>query len=192
MRSFWKRLWVLPVLVVTALVGCEVGNRSPMEVLPASQPVLSEQTVGSNYTLVEESLPEITEAVSASTLIGASGGRVELLGHSLSVPAGAVTEPTLFTLTVLPTGYVEVDLRATVTSLLGEAIDVGGEGFRKPVTVSLTYSRATNVPDPSRLTVVWKKTGYDNLQAVHSKVNVEKQTVTAELGHFSEYILAYP
>src|SRR5690606_11105780 len=112
----------------------------------------------------------------------------------LLVPPGAVSQPTLFSLVVLPTGYVEVELGAVVNSLLGLVFDVGEQGFLKPVPVTLSYSGATNVSDPSGLQIarVNSLLGYRNLEALPSTVDPQAQTVTAHLDHFSRYLLVRP
>ena len=197
MRRMWKQLLFVPVLFVTVLAGCEAADRSPLDVT-APQPFLGGLLGGSGasgYTLVEDPLlPGILQAVSTNGVIGLNGGQLSLLGHTLTVPAGAVSQPTVFTLTVLPTGYVEVNLTATLTSVLGLVLNVGEQGFAKPVPITLSYARATNVTDPSELTVVHVGglLGYRNIQAVTSQVDTTSQTVTAELEHFSRYSLAIP
>ena len=139
-------------------------------------------------------LPGILQAVSTNGIIGVNGGEITLLGHTLTVPAGAVSHPTVFTLTVLPTGYVEVNLTATLTSVLGLVLNVGGDGFLEPVPVSLSYARATNVTDPSKLTIVHVPglLGYRNMEPVPSQVDTVHKTVHANLEHFSRYSLAMP
>lgn len=196
MRRFWKQLFLVPALVVAVLAGCEVADRTPLEVT-APQPLLGGLLGGNqaSYTLVKDPLlPGILQAVSTNALIGVQGGQITLLGHTLTVPAGAVSQPTIFTLTVLPTGYVEVNLTATLTSVLGLVLNVGDDGFLRPVPVTLSYARATNVTDPSKLTVVHLGglLGYKNIQPVPSTVDPASKTVTADLEHFSRYSLAMP
>lgn len=197
MRRFCKQLCLVPVLVLALLAGCETPDRSPLDVT-APQPILGGLLGGSQtsgYTLVKDPLvPGIVQAVSTGSLIGVDGGQISLLGHTLTVPPGAVSRPTIFTLTVLPTGYVEVNLTATLTSVLGLVLNVGEQGFLKPVPVTLSYARATNVSNPSRLTVVHAGglLGYRSLEPVPSTVDTAKKTVTADLEHFSRYLLAMP
>lgn len=197
MRRRLQKLFLVPVLAAAVIAGCEVSDRSPSQLptSPSGSPALAEllDTSSASYTLVQDGLAlDVAESVSAT--IGPDGGQLTLLGHTLAVPHGAVLEPTQFTLTVLPTGYVEVDLTATVGTLLDGVQDVGSQGFRKPVSLSLTYSRATNVPDPSRLLIVHAKgaAGYDELVPVPSRVDTKKEVVKAELEHFSRYMLAHP
>ena len=62
-------------------------------------------------------------------LLGSDGGILALLGHILEVPAGAVSEPTLFSMTVLQNGYVEVELTAAERT----ALEQSAEAVREPM-----------------------------------------------------------
>jgi len=196
MRNAWKRLLFVPLLLAAALTGCDAPNR------PSLYPSQPEPLLGSllggttaQYTLVREPLlSPVSQILSTSGLIGINGGSITLLGHTLTVPSGAVTQPTLFVLSILPTGYVEVELEASVSSLLGTVLNVGGQGFLKPVPVTLTYSRATNVSDPRKLKIVHLKglLGYKEMVVLPTRVDLEKKTVTADLEHFSRYAIAIP
>jgi hypothetical protein len=87
---------------------------------------------------------------------------------------------------------VEVHLTATLTDLLRGILNIGARGFPEPVTVKLTYSRSTNVKDPSKLIILRAK-GPDGLpQALPSTVDTVNKTVTADLDHFSRYFIAFP
>ena len=113
---------------------------------------------------------------------------VALTGGVVATPAGAVTLPTLFTLTLRTNGYVEVDLLALQTNLLGRVLNIGESGFRKPVTLTMTYARGTNVTDPSRLKIMrWKSDGRHEI--LPSRVDTDTKRVTAQLDHFSRYCM---
>lgn len=196
MLRFLRKFAVLPMLLV-AFTACEQASPTAAVAPTSPDPLLGALLGGgsvSGYTLVKDPLlPGILNSVSSGSLIGFGGGTISLLGHTLTVPVGAVTKPTLFTLTVLPTGYVEVDLLATVNTLLG-VLDVGSKGFAKPVPVSLTYSRATNVSNPSSLKILRINSilGYSSYQVMPSQVDTVNKKVTTALDHFSRYTMAYP
>ena len=120
--------------------------------------------------------------------IGLLGGSISVANHTVSVPLGAVTLPTLFSLTHANNGYVEIDARATVTDLLGRILDVGGLGFKKPVTMTLTYARATNVTDPTRLKIVRLMPNGQH-EVLPTTVNTYNKTISAKLDHFSRYAM---
>jgi hypothetical protein len=182
--------------VVLGLAACESGSDG------SNHPTLPESFIrGSTYggySLANDPMPERmagsvsfnSEMLTASATIGGAGGRVDLLGHSIVVPAGAVTEPKVFTITSIPGGYVEVDLRAGDGSLLDP--DSDDENFAVPVTLTLTYERSTNVTDPSQL-VVLRLNGVDGEpEALPSTVDLNVATITTQLDHFSRYAIAFP
>lgn len=140
------------------------------------------------YTLIRERL-ELPVDLDASKIIGIQGGSLSLLGHRIDVPAGAVSRPVLFTMVVSTPGFIEVELDATISGLFGRVIDVGGAGFDRPVQLSLTYARATNVEDPADL-VILRRLPSGAVEELPSRVDGDRQTVTAELEHFSRYCMA--
>jgi hypothetical protein len=196
MLRFIKKLALVPALLFIVTACDQAGAGSPMSP-KAPNNLLGLGGTAPGYTLVRDPLLPvilgIPQALTTGTLIGFGGGQVTLLGHVLTVPTGAVSQPTLFTLTVLPTGYVEVNLLGTLSTLLG-VLDVGSKGFLKPIPVSLTYERATNVSDPSKLKVlrIQSLLGYGTYQVMPSTVDSTTKKVTAQLDHFSRYTLAYP
>lgn len=124
-------------------------------------------------------------------LLGSDGGLLTLLNHILAVPAGAVDEPTLFSMTVLQNGYVEVELTATPKSLLRRLFfwrRIEEVNFNVPVELSLSYANATNVTDPSRLKIM-RVNPDGRHEILPSTIDYEKKTVTAELDHFSRYCM---
>ena len=199
MTRLFKHSIVL-VLTLFVAVACERAAPTATELTSGEPDELLGGLLGGSqvpgYTLVKEPLlPNLSE-LKISKLIGLEGGSLQLLGHTVQVPLGAVTKPTLFTLVVLPTGYVEVDLGATTLSLLG-LIDVGSQGFGgKLVPVTLSYSRATNVSSANapKLKVLRLNglIGYRDFQVMPSQVNTTTRTVRTELDHFSRYAVAYP
>lgn len=172
---------------------------------PAEQaeltPLDASQILAQGYTLIEEPavapvrtlfgwLVQTVQATLAK-LIGLDGGVLSLLGHVLAVPQGAVSEPTIFSMTVLQQGYVEVDLTATPKSLLGRLFfwrKPEPVQFNVPVAISLSYARATNVTDPSRLKIM-RLNPDGRHEIMPSTVNPVTKMVTAELDHFSRYCM---
>lgn len=152
------------------------------------------------YTLITEPkqtttslLGWLVQTVEATIalLLGSDGGVLSLLNHVLSVPAGAVSEPTLFSMTVIQNGYVEVELTATPKSLLRKLFfwrKVEEVNFAVPVELSLSYVRATNVTDPTRLKIMRVKPD-GNHEILPSVVDLANKTVTAKLDHFSRYCM---
>lgn len=172
----------------------DVGEAAALTPLDVSQ------IQAQGYTVITEPkqktrslLGWIVKTVEATLakLLGRDGGILALLGHVIDVPAGAVSEPTIFSMTVIQGGYVEVELMATPKSLLSSLLfwrKVEEVKFNKPVDLSLSYARATNVTDPSRLKIMRVKADGRH-EILPSVIDYEKKTVTAELDHFSRYCL---
>lgn len=132
-----------------------------------------------------------TVETTLARLLGSDGGILAVLGHAIDVPAGAVSEPTLFSMTVIQNGYVEVELTATPKSLLTSLFfwrRVEEVKFAVPVELSLSYARATNVTDPTRLRIM-RVMPDGRHEVLPSVVDEDRRTVTAELDHFSRYCL---
>jgi hypothetical protein len=126
--------------------------------------------------------------ISLSNVLGVLGGTLNLGGHKLVVPTGAVTAPTLFTMISLPTNSIQVHLSALQINLLG-IIDIGGKGFLKPVSLSLSYDNAIGVTDPSHLRIAELKSDGTLGVILPVTVNATAKTITAQLPHFSSWIV---
>ena len=183
-----RKSLLLHLLLSTLLLSsCDPAHLGTRDVPTAPQTSRSTQNSEHQYTFVEaERLLSIQRTVQ---LIGGEGGELELLGHTLSVPAGAVAEPTLFRMLLLPNGRIEVKLTALTGN--ASATPVGADGFRdgKTVRLTLSYAKATNVDDPSRLVVLYLADG-GAVEEVPTTVDTETKTVTVELEHFSRYCMA--
>lgn len=193
MGIFKKRFRLLAgVLVLLASAGCDRTGSSGLRPTEPEPLLGLGGQVGGYHLANDPVLAQTLDAtVSVTRLIGSGGGSLELYGHRLTVPSGAVLEPTLFTLAVVPSGYVQVELSATVRTLLG-VLNLGEKGFRKPVPVTLTYRRSTNVSDPTTLFVLREKGLFRKPEPLPSRVDPVTKTVTADLDRFSRYFLAYP
>jgi len=197
-----RRRWPLPgafaaFLALLLVANCDrgVGPSEP----EAVQPEVSADLLGgllrrdrpsptpSNLTLiVEEPSPGGPGLVTG--LFGVLGGILELDGHALLVPRGAVLRVTLFTLATPRTDVVDVELNALGGDLLRGVLSYLIR-FERPVTVELSYARALNVDDPDRLTIV-RQLSDGRWEVVPSRVDKRRKVVTAELDHFSKYAMA--
>jgi hypothetical protein len=177
----------------------QVGE--PQELLGILDPVLNPsrtvQAVDQNgrvgtYELIQEPVLNLDLTnLRISKLIGIQGGTLTLLGHRIVVPRGAVDAPALFTLIVLPSGYVQVDISALAGDLLS-LINVGEQGFDVPVRLDLTYERATNVERPRDLVILRlnpRGIGYLH-EALPTSVDRRNERATVWLDHFSGYCMA--
>lgn len=127
-----------------------------------------------------------------------SGGSVGVAGNSIDVPAGAVSQPTLFKMTLAPVEVdgktkLQVDLRAYQKDALGNyTVDVGANGFLKPIRLRMSYDWATDpIASETLLSIVWMKN--DGSQQIYaSTVNPNGRTVSTTLSHFSDYAVGFP
>ncbi len=120
---------------------------------------------------------------STSALSGVLGGTVSLGGSSITIPSGALSLPTLITVT-LPAGqYMEVDVQANnLTSFL----------FNQPVSITIDYARCNQNLSGDTLTV-WNidqqtKALIQDMGGVNDAAN---QSITFTTGHLSGYAVAF-
>lgn len=185
----------MALLTVSAAFGYAraAGTDGPLHVPPISPTASADRgpfaapRPDDDLTLIRESLPRSLPALQVSRVISVLGGSVSLAGHSLSIPAGAVTLPTVFTLTLMPTGHVDVELTGVLTSLLGRDVDVGAAGLRRPASLTLTWARASNVDDPHRLRIA--RVANDVTELLATDVDSGSRTVSTALEHLSRYVL---
>lgn len=119
----------------------------------------------------------------ASRVIGPQGGTVSVAGHSVTLSPGAVRRPTLITLIVPASRFLEVDLRAA-----------GQEhySFAAPVEVTVSYERCARRDVERKLLSAWfidpvSKEPIAPMPSHHSR---EKRTVTFTTTHFSNFAIA--
>ena len=166
-----------------------------------SEPPLGEGVVmgsdGRQYQLVAGQMS--TAVDTGSKWIGPAGGTLELIGeakdsqltkHFIVVPAGAVQQNTLVTLTLASTEYLSVELRAQVQLPNGEYRDIGAYGFLKRIQVFLSYAWATNLDESRTLTILWDPQNGQAHEKVGGSVSRTDKHVMAELSHFSKYSVA--
>lgn len=140
---------------------------STLEFLERSESLLVEQT---EILLVED--PDVEYVL-------------ELLGHTLTIPAGAVEKPTYFVMIVLPGAQVQVELYALDAET---GVSVGENGFKTAVNLALSYADLPGDFDPNSLVIVHiPKDGEP--EPLQTELNTEAQTVSADLDHFSRYAL---
>jgi hypothetical protein len=163
----------------------ESSPRAPQSFSQFNGP-LSSLTLGGGYHLVQAN--NTGGLLGISNILGILGGTLNVGGHTLVVPAGAVLQPTLFTMLRLPSPYIQVQLTA-VSGNLFNLIDIGGRGFEEPVQLSLSYANAIGVTDPSHLRIAelkWNGTLGEVLPTTYDATN---KTVTAYLPHFSSWVI---
>ncbi|MBW3630617.1 MAG: hypothetical protein KY464_15145 [Gemmatimonadetes bacterium] len=143
-------------------------------------------------------LPDPTNLKGDAT-IGREGGYIFTQGHVLLVPPGAVTEPTYFKIqaqnvTSVETVPVAVELKAYRIAATGETIDVGEQGFQRPVYLAMSYEWAQETLSIglTGATVVWVKAPGSAEEVRTRTIDYNGKWIVAELSHFSIYGLAWP
>lgn len=165
-RSRTPNLWC--VLLLAALAGC--GEPLPTDVRPRA-------TAASAVELLE--CPTSVSA-SSSALVTPLGGTLSLGAHSVHIPAGALLQSALVTMTVPASRYMQVDF--AVGDLLHYV-------FRKPVRVTIDYSRCAAGVEPGSAWYV-ADGSLEPLERMDAVIDRERRLVTFETDHFSAYALA--
>ena len=116
--------------------------------------------------------------------VGVPGGSLSNGRQRLKVPGGAVDAPTRLRMRAPRSTLMEVELTA---------VGYAHFNFRKPVTVTIDFSRCAPeaVPDLSRLHVVHvDAVTKEVLEDMGGTVDPVERTITFETGHFSSYVIA--
>ena len=175
----------LAILVLTALgaSACsEAPPLAPSETRPAYTSSIDPVDVSGPGSQAPISCPTL-ETRSASAVIGPDGGTVELDGHSVTLPSGAVRQPTTITITAPASRYLEVDLRAN---------DLDHFEFDQPVTVALSYEHCARVDLPVEGLSAWHvdESSGSFLERMPTEVDQEKRVFNFVTPHFSFYVIA--
>jgi len=119
----------------------------------------------------------------ASAVIGAAGGTLAVGGQVMTVPAGAVPTPTLFTMAVPPGRYMELNISAA-----GEA----HYAFARPVSITVDYSRCRG-PEPTVALDAWHidSATRELLQDMNGVDDRAARKVTFSTDHLSGYAIAF-
>jgi hypothetical protein len=118
---------------------------------------------------------------SRTDVIDARGGSLQLEGHSIDIPAGAVSAPTAFTISVPASLHLEVDVSAA-----------GNVHYRfaKPVVMTISYKRCAR-QDPASLTVWYidQATG-SPIEPMPGVDDKRRRSITFLTDHLSGYAIA--
>lgn len=179
------KLMTSALALTLVMYGCESLNESAL-VGPGEQSeiLIINRDAQTGYTIARETDPAVGVV---SSIIDENGGSLSIGNHVLTVPVGAVDGPTTFTMTKL-VDQIEVGL--TATRLLPN--DVGHAGFNVPVTLSLSYANAAEVPaNLSSLRILWVKAD-GRMEPQPSALDADGHVVVGTLSHFSKYALGDP
>lgn len=156
-----------------AAAACDSPERT---LLQPDAPLLA----ASGSTLIE---CPVSETRSVSEEIGLLGGTIDLDGHSMTVPDGALLTPTTFTLTVPKSNYVEIEIRAD-----------GEESFEflDPVSITISYQRCTRSNIDNAELTAWQidPLTKELLEHMGGTDDKAERNVTFASGHLSGFAIA--
>ncbi|MDQ3696419.1 MAG: hypothetical protein M3373_00115 [Gemmatimonadota bacterium] len=163
------------IIVVAAVAACAEPASGP------AGPLLPSQSVGIAASLV--TCPT-TAGMSTSATIGEEGGTVVNGRHSMTLPSGAVSNPTLFTIEVPPSSFMEVSITAN-----------GGDHFQflAPVIVRLDYARCpAGQVDRAPLRVLYIDADTKAFLAdMRGRDRKDQRRIIFETDHLSSYAVAH-
>ena len=124
-----------------------------------------------------------TQSYTATAIIGREGGSLTVGGATMTLPQRAVNRPTLFTMTVPASQYVEVEIVAE---------DKPHFNFDKRVSITLDYSRCGAEADEKPLTA-WHidPSSKRLIDQMPGRKDRRDNTVSFGTDHLSGYALAW-
>ena len=172
-----RLVWVLGLLAGLAILGsCDqmpVTPRVPnLRQMPDTRPDWFWNLGG---LLKCSPLP----ADSESQVIGPDGGTLTVGPHTLTVPAGALTAPTLIT------GVVRSD---TVNAV---RFSPQGLVFQEPARLVMSYANCGLLESLIPKRIAYTTDDLFILEIIPSLDNVLNRTVTGQVSHFSQYAMAW-
>ena len=120
-----------------------------------------------------------------AAVIGPEGGTLGARGTSITIPAGAVPEPTAFEVVVPASPYMEVEIHA-----VGQA----SYAFAQPAAVTINFARCPDdaVPEGATLEGVYVESGTRRvLEHMGGTADKNGKKLTFATPHLSGYIVAY-
>jgi hypothetical protein len=125
------------------------------------------------------------DVASARAIIGPEGGSVGARGSTMSIPAGAVPEPTLFEVITPVSRFMELEIHA-----------VGQSAYRfaRPVSITINFSRCPgdSIPATAILKGAYIDTVTDQvLELMGGAVDKNGRKLTFFTDHLSGYAVAY-
>lgn len=170
---------ILLTLVATAVVAltASCGTEQPPATAPRAP---SADLIGSTLNIVTGLLQcRPLPYASNSAVIGPAGGTLQIGVHTLTVPAGALTQPVWITGTAPSDNVNSVQLYPQ------------GLQFAHPASLTLSYANCNTLNK-----ILPKRIAYttDLLQILSYLVSADdqrNQQVTGQLNHFSRYAVAW-
>jgi hypothetical protein len=168
------RVWgfLIVILSMVLFVGC---SENPMGIAPdQSEPQLLQRSTLAVEAIQRSTIPLYTERVVSA----AEGGVMTLFDVLLEIPAGAVPNDTLFSISI-------PDI-----NVFYNEFGTNGLVFAKPVKVTMSYRDADLAGiDESTIRIGWLNESTGQFQDIVCTVDQANKTVAGEVEHFSAYAL---
>ena len=191
MRTFVSRPLVrvaAALLFAFGLGSCTAADRTPTAASTAASGAPGD-LLGLDLNVAGLQLLSctVTQSYSASKTIGPSGGSLRVGPHTLTVPAGALSQ----------------DVQISASAPAGKTVQVHfepeGLRFALPTSLTMSYSQCGLVDglllrvkeeDFDRIFDINVDDQQNILEVLPSIANLLNRTVTGKVGHFSNYALA--
>lgn len=172
-----NRRFLLPlVAALVALAGCSDRSAAPLAPEPAAPEALLSTAIDLDGVLEFAALPSLTGRRSVSKRVRAdTGGSVELEGFRVDIPAGALPQDTVVTIT-LPRD-------ATLGKRVMAEFEPHGIQFSTPVTLTFPL-QGVLLPGGALDVGRWENGGWTSLGATLSADGLSLSSTTP---HFSTY-----
>jgi hypothetical protein len=180
MRPIASRSLVPAALALSLLVAACSPDAGPVAPDAGVIPTAGENLLARDNSVSLLACP-VSTSRSGEAVIGARGGRLDVAGHALIVPAGAVKKDTRFVLSVPASPVLEVDVSADGKRHYR---------FKSPVQLRLSYARCAS-PSTADLIGAWIDGGAGGAKEMPSVHDRAAQRVTITTEHLSGYAIAY-
>ncbi|MCP4566215.1 MAG: hypothetical protein GY841_01405 [FCB group bacterium] len=162
------KIGALLVFAIVIFSGCSTNPTNPD--VTQNEPRLLTRTTAFSKTLGDADM--YVEGVIPTK----EGGRLELFDVVMDVPAGAVKNDTLFSITIPD------------VNVFYNEFGTDGLVFDKPVMVTMSYRGADlSGINESSIKIAWLNESTGQFVVIPCTIDFENQVVIAELNHFSAY-----
>jgi hypothetical protein len=175
---------VAAALISVVALGCVDLSTQP-ETSAGPAPRFDVAEVPATESTVQLLACPTHEVQSARAVIGPDGGGVAVRGVSIAIPAGAVSEPTEFEVTVPASPYLEVEIHA---------VGYDTFQFQQPATITIKYSSCSDnsVTASARFVGAYIDTETNQVLEVLGGVDDKAaRRVSFTTWHLSGYAVAY-
>jgi hypothetical protein len=177
---------VAAAIIATIVVACVDAPTAPRKQLRAHADMYGDTTI---FTPATDTAPRLANKLLAcatdvehreSRVIGPEGGKLEVQGTSLDLPAGAVDEPTEFEVILPVSPYMKTEIHATgYTSF----------NFLVPAKIVINFARCSKLPSQI-LQAVWISDSDQILQILKVGGSRAFKRIEFQTSHLSGYAVA--